>query len=85
MIAYRPPEQIGTFASYSTHMTNELRPAKMPLPRFASDREAAEYFDSHSLAEIWDRLRDPGRVKLSKQLAKSIRERGKESPAQFRS
>jgi hypothetical protein len=56
-------------------MKSELPPAKLPLPRFQSDREAAEYFEKHSVAAIWERLPEGRPSKLSKTLAKAIRER----------
>lgn len=49
--------------------------AKLPLPRFKNESEAAEYFGTHSVADIWDKL-PPGRpVKLSRKLSKAVRER----------
>jgi len=56
-------------------MKKKLAPAKLPLPKFHSDKEAAEYFATHSVAEIWDRLPESKPVKLSNALEKSIRER----------
>jgi hypothetical protein len=47
----------------------------MPLPKFRSDKEAAHYFDTHSIAEIWDQLPPAKPAKLSADLAKSIRVR----------
>src|SRR5271165_4231409 len=35
---------------------DRTQPAKAPLPRFNSDQEAAEYFESHSTAKIWNQL-----------------------------
>jgi hypothetical protein len=35
-------------------MKKKLAPAKMPLPKFRSDNEAAEYFETHSVANVWD-------------------------------
>ena len=49
--------------------------AKLPLPRFASEAEAAEYFGTHSVADIWDKLPRARPVKLSPALSKAIRER----------
>ncbi len=48
---------------------------KAPLPVLHSDRETADYFDSHSVADIWDRLPESKPVKLKAALAKSIRAR----------
>jgi predicted DNA binding CopG/RHH family protein len=56
-------------------MKKKLPPAKGPLPKFRSDEEAAEYFDTHSVAEVWDQLPAGRQVKPSAALAKSIRER----------
>jgi predicted DNA binding CopG/RHH family protein len=56
-------------------MKKKLPSAKVPLPEFQSDEEAAAYFDTHSVAEVWDRLPSGGQVRLSKALEKSIRER----------
>jgi predicted DNA binding CopG/RHH family protein len=56
-------------------MKKRLPNAKVPLPRFKSDREAAEYFDQHSVAGIWDQLPEAKPAKLSAALAKKIRER----------
>jgi len=55
-------------------MKRKLLPAKAPLPRFRSDKEAAEYFDSHSVAEIWNQLPVAQKTKLSAKLTESIRE-----------
>lgn len=56
-------------------MKKSLPTAKAPLPKFASDKAAAEYFDSHSIADIWDHLPEAKTVKLSAALSKKIRER----------
>lgn len=53
----------------------KLPEAKAPLPKFRSDEEAAEYFETHSVAEVWDQSPKGQSVRLSKALAKSIRER----------
>src|ERR1017187_591473 len=37
-------------------MKKKLSPAKAPLPKFQSDQDAAEYFESYSVAGVWDRL-----------------------------
>jgi len=67
-------------------MKKKLPPAKSPLPRFASDKEAAEYFESHSMADVWDQLPAASRTKPSAALAKAIRERraGAKSPISIR-
>ena len=54
-------------------MKKKLPPAKIPLPKFRSDKEAAEYFESHSVADVWDRLPAAKAAKLSAALAKSVR------------
>lgn len=56
-------------------MKKKLRPAKMPLPSFRSDKEAADYFQTHSVADVWDRLPEAKPAKASKALEKSIRKR----------
>ena len=56
-------------------MKKKLSPAKLPLPKFRSDKEAAEYFETHSMAEVWDQLPAANPAKLSAALANSIRER----------
>jgi predicted DNA binding CopG/RHH family protein len=48
---------------------------KAPLPELHSDQEMAEYFESHSVADVWDRLPESKPVKLKAALAKSIRAR----------
>ena len=54
-------------------MKKKLSPATVPLPKFRTDKEAAEYFESHSVAKVWDRLPTGKPAKLSSSLAKSIR------------
>jgi predicted DNA binding CopG/RHH family protein len=56
-------------------MKRKLAVAKAPLPKFRSDKEAAEYFESHSVAEIWDQLPKAQKTSLHAELTKSIRER----------
>ncbi len=56
-------------------MKKKLPPAKTPLPRFRSDNEAADYFQTHSVADVWDRLPETRAAKPSKALERSIRER----------
>ena len=53
----------------------KLPPAKAPLPRFRSDKEAAEYFETHSVAGLWDHLPKAQPAKPSAALAKTIRDR----------
>jgi predicted DNA binding CopG/RHH family protein len=56
-------------------MKQKLPRAKAPLPKFESDRAAAEYFDQHSVAGIWSQLPEAKPVKLSAALAKKIHDR----------
>ncbi|MGP8244766.1 MAG: hypothetical protein ACLQVN_09635 [Bryobacteraceae bacterium] len=56
-------------------MKKKLSPAKSPLPKFPSDQEAAEYFESHSVAGVWDRLSEAPQAKPSAALARRIRAR----------
>jgi len=58
-------------------MKKKLAPAKSPLPRFASDEEAADYFQKHSVASVWNQLPKVRPSKVSKPPQKSIRERHK--------
>ena len=53
----------------------KLPEAELPLPRFANDEAAARYFETHSVAKIWDKLPPARSVKLSPELGRSIRER----------
>jgi hypothetical protein len=63
-------------------METKLRPAKTPLPKFLSENEAADYFQTHSVAVVWNQLPEAEPVKPSKALEKSIRER--HTAAKFR-
>jgi predicted DNA binding CopG/RHH family protein len=56
-------------------MKKKLPGARTPLPKFRSDEAAAEYFQKHSVAEVWNQLTESKAAKLSKPLAKAIRER----------
>ena len=56
-------------------MKRDLAPAESPLPKGQSDQEAAEYFETHSVASVWDRLPEAAQVKLSPALASKIRDR----------
>lgn len=56
-------------------MKSKLPSMTVPVPRFRSDQEAAEYFDTHSIAEAWNQLPKGKAAKPSKSLAKSIGER----------
>jgi hypothetical protein len=56
-------------------MKKKLAAAKAPLPKFGTDQDAAEYFETHSVADVWDALPRGRPVKLSGRLEKSVRER----------
>jgi len=56
-------------------MKKKLSPAKGPLPNFRSDEEAADYFEKHSVADVWNELPKAKPTKPSKRLSKAIRER----------
>ena len=56
-------------------MKKKLPPAKTPLPRFRSDSEAADYFQTHSVSDVWDQLPGAEPMQASKALERSIRER----------
>jgi len=56
-------------------MKKKLTPAKVPLPRFRSDEEADNYFQTHSVTDVWNQLPETEPAKVSKALEKSIRER----------
>jgi predicted DNA binding CopG/RHH family protein len=62
-------------------MKKKLPPAKTPLPKFRSDKEAAEYLEAHSVAEVWNQLPEGESAKPSAALAKSIRERHRRAKA----
>jgi predicted DNA binding CopG/RHH family protein len=67
-------------------MKKKLLSANILLPAFRSDKEAAEYFETHSVADVWDRLPTGKKSKPSAALAKSIRERhdGVKAPISIR-
>ncbi len=54
-------------------MKKKLAPAKAPLPKFLSDKQAAEYFGTHSVSALWDQLPRGRAAAPSKALAESIR------------
>ena len=56
-------------------MKKKLPPAKAPLPKFQSDQEAADYFESHSAASVWDQLPEAPPAKPLPALTKKIRDR----------
>ena len=55
--------------------TKTLPRARTPLPSFQSDKEAAAYFDTHSVADIWDQLPIAQQAKPSPVLQQSIQKR----------
>jgi len=61
-------------------------PTKLPLPKFKTDRDAAEYFESHSVAGVWDQLPEAPQAKPSAALGRKIRDRHTvaESPISLR-
>ncbi|MBK5290443.1 MAG: hypothetical protein JJE04_01950 [Acidobacteriia bacterium] len=56
-------------------MKKRLSPAKLPLPKFQADQQAAEYFESHSVSGVWDKLSEARQAKPLPALAKKIRDR----------
>jgi predicted DNA binding CopG/RHH family protein len=56
-------------------MKKKPPPTKMLLPKFRSDEEAAAYFETHSVADVWNQLPAGKPAELSRALEKSIRER----------
>ena len=56
-------------------MKKNLPSAKTPLPSFKTDKEAAEYFENHSVAEVWDQVPAGNLAKQSPALESSIRKR----------
>lgn len=56
-------------------MKKKLPVAKTPLREFRSDKDAAEYFETHSLGDVWNQLPESKLGELSVALAKSIQAR----------
>lgn len=56
-------------------MKKKLSRAEVPLPKFPSDEAAAEYFDSHAVAGVWEQLPEVKPLTLSRSLAKTIQTR----------
>ena len=56
-------------------MKEPLKPAKLPLPKFRSDKEAAEYFDTHAVTGVWDALATAKPAKPTAALARAIQKR----------
>ena len=65
----------GYFAAIRWSKRRSLSPAKSPLPEFQSDQEAAEYFETHSVAGAWDELPEAPQAKPSPALVKKVRDR----------
>jgi len=67
-------------------MKTKLPAARAPLPKFRSDEAAAEYFETHSMAQVWNQLLEGKSATPSKALAKAIRERhtAAKSPSSIR-
>lgn len=67
-------------------MKKRLPAAGMPLPKFRSNEAAARYFETHSVAEVWEDLAESKAAKPSKALSKSIHERhaAKKAPISIR-
>ena len=62
-------------------MRKKLPPAGLPLPKFRSEKEAADYFDTHSVADAWNQLQETGPARASKALEDSIRRRHRAAKA----
>jgi predicted DNA binding CopG/RHH family protein len=56
-------------------MKKKLPSAKTPLPKFRSDKAAADYLETHSVAQVWDKLPESKPARPSAALSKSIRNR----------
>jgi predicted DNA binding CopG/RHH family protein len=56
-------------------MKRKMPSAKAPLPKFKTEQDEAEYFDKHSVADLWDQLPKAKAIKLSAALAARIRDR----------
>jgi predicted DNA binding CopG/RHH family protein len=56
-------------------MKKQLTSTKAPPPKFRSDKAAAEYLETHSVAEVWDQLPEQKQAKPSTALKKLIQER----------
>lgn len=56
-------------------MKKNLAPAKTPLPKFRTENEAADYFETHSVGDVWNQLPEARPAKLAKAVENSIRQR----------
>ena len=61
--------------SFVGQMKKRLSLAMSPLPKMQADQEAAGYFESHSVAGVWDQLAEAPQAKSSPALARKIRDR----------
>ena len=52
-------------------MNAKQRPAKDPIPRFATREEEAEFWDTHDFTDYWDEL-EPANLEASPNLHSSI-------------
>ena len=59
-------------------MPNKLKPAS-ELPNFASEAEAANWFDTHDISQIWDQLLPVRPFKLPPEQRRMIRARHRKS------
>jgi len=48
------------------------------IPRFKSDKEAAEFWDTHSSADYWDQMKDvTDQISFSRSPTRKVKERAK--------
>ena len=52
-------------------MNAKQRPAKDPIPRFATREEEAEFWDTHDFTDYWDEL-EPANLKAGTNVSSSI-------------
>jgi hypothetical protein len=87
--SFASPRQ-GCAALNSLAGLNEeyLTPAKAPQPKFRSEKAAADYFQTHSIGDVWNQLHEARQATLAKAVEKSIRQRAAATkspgPATFR-
>ena len=74
-------DELNNLCGARQAMKKTLSPAKLPPPKFRSDKEAAKYFNEHSVANIWEQLPKGKMVKVSAALEKKIRERDAKAKA----
>jgi predicted DNA binding CopG/RHH family protein len=56
-------------------MKKKLPSAKAPLPKFKTDQAEAEYFDKHSVADLWNESPEAKASKLSAAPSAKIHDR----------